>query len=122
MTQALLFESHIPKSFWPEAVATVTYLLKRLPTKILKLTTPIQSLAKKTQVPSFLNLEPRVFGCSVFVHIPKIDRTKFDPCAIKLVFLGYGVNQKGYRCYDPKTRRMYTTMNCDFLKTEFFLP
>ena len=34
--------------------------------------------------------------------------------------MGYGVNQKGYRCYDPKTRRVITTMNCNFLETEFF--
>ncbi|XP_071694518.1 uncharacterized protein [Rutidosis leptorrhynchoides] len=38
----------------------------------------------------------------------------------KCVFVGYGVNQKGYICYSPKKRHMFTTMNCDFLETEYF--
>nr|GEX88590.1 putative ribonuclease H-like domain-containing protein [Tanacetum cinerariifolium] len=43
-----------------------------------------------------------------------------DPCAKKCVFVGYGITQKGYRCYNPKTRHMFTTMNCDFLETEYY--
>nr|GMD92080.1 putative ribonuclease H-like domain-containing protein [Ipomoea batatas] len=49
-----------------------------------------------------------------------MNRTKLDPCAEKCVFVGYGVNQKGYRCYNPKIRHMFTTMNCDFLETEYY--
>ncbi|KAH6800641.1 hypothetical protein C2S52_001105 [Perilla frutescens var. hirtella] len=56
----------------------------------------------------------------VFIHIPKQKGHKLSPCAVKCVFVGYGRNQKGYRCYDPKTRHMFTTMNCDFLETEYF--
>ena len=56
----------------------------------------------------------------MFVHIPKHERTKLSPCAIKCVFVGYGVHQKGYRCFDPKSNRMFTTMNCNFLETEYF--
>ncbi|GJU67540.1 retrovirus-related pol polyprotein from transposon TNT 1-94 [Tanacetum coccineum] len=70
--------------------------------------------------PSVLTLEPKVFGCTVFAHIPKSYRDKLDPCAEKCVFVGYGVNQKGYRCYNPKTRHMITTMNCNFLETKYF--
>ncbi|XP_037497305.1 uncharacterized protein LOC119371382 [Jatropha curcas] len=120
MTRALLIESWVPKSFWPEAVATATYILNRLPTKILDLQIPLQTLAQFTKVPPTLTLQPRIFGCSVFVHIPKSERSKFDPCTEKCVFVGYRVNQKGYRCYNPKTSRMFTIMNCDFLETEYF--
>lgn len=122
ITRALIIESRVPPSFWPEAVATAVYLINRLPTKALQLKTPLQVLSKTAQIPLPLTLKPRIFGCSVFVHIPKHERTKLDPCAVKCVFLGYGINKKGYRCYDPKTRRMFTTMNCDFLETEFFYP
>ncbi|GJT23730.1 putative ribonuclease H-like domain-containing protein [Tanacetum coccineum] len=69
--------------------------------------------------PSVLTLEPKVFGCAVFAHIPKSYRDKLDLCAEKCVFVGYGVNQKGYRCYNPKTRHMITTMNCDFIETKY---
>ncbi|KAJ9553092.1 hypothetical protein OSB04_017137 [Centaurea solstitialis] len=120
ITRALLIESKVPRSFWPEALATATYLINRLPTKALDLKTPLQILSEFTKLPSTLTLQPRIFGCSVFVHIPKTERTKLDPCAEKCVFVGYGINQKGYRCYSPKRRHMFTTMNCDFLETEYF--
>ncbi|KAL9994189.1 putative RNA-directed DNA polymerase [Helianthus debilis subsp. tardiflorus] len=120
ITRALLIESQVPKSFWPEALATATYLINRLPTKALDLKTPLKALSDFTKLPPTLTLEPRVFGCSAFVHIPKTDRGKLGPCAEKCVFLGYGINKKGYRCYSPKRRHMYTTMDCNFLETEFF--
>ncbi|KAM0070582.1 putative RNA-directed DNA polymerase [Helianthus debilis subsp. tardiflorus] len=120
MTRALLIESHVPTSFWPEAVATSVYLLNRLPTKALKFKTPLDCLSKFANIPHPLTLEPRIFGCTAFVHIPKTNRNKLGPCSEKCVFVGYGIDQIGYRCYNPKTRHMFTTMNCDFLETKYF--
>ena len=110
ITRALMIESQVPKSFWPEALVTANYLMNRLPTRALDFKTPLQALAKFHKPPSNLTLEPRVFGCSVFVHLPKTDRSKLDACAEKCVFVGYGVSQHGYRCYNPNRRHMYTTM------------
>ena len=47
------------------------------------------------------HLPPRVFGCVVYVHLKKGDRNKLQPRAVKCVFVGYGVHQKDYRCFDP---------------------
>ncbi|KAJ0476142.1 putative RNA-directed DNA polymerase [Helianthus annuus] len=94
ITRAFLIESRVPKFFWPEAVATATYLINRLPTKALNLKTPIQALSAFTKLPPPFTLTPRVFGCSVFVHIPKTDRGKLGPCAEKCVFVGYGIEKK----------------------------
>ena len=58
MTRALLIESRVPKSFWPEALATATYLINRLPTRILKLKIPLQTLSEYIKLPSVLTLEP----------------------------------------------------------------
>ena len=71
-------------------------------------------------LPSILMLPPRVFGCVAFVHLHKNQRTKLDPCAIRCVLLGYGQHQKGYRCFDPVNRRMYTSMDVTFLESEPF--
>ena len=120
ITRALLIESNIPKSFWPEAIATAVYLLNRLPTGILNFKSPLDVFSSHNSVPSSLHLDQNIFGCTVFVHIPKHDRDKFSPCAVKCVFLGCGKNQKGYRCYDPSTDRMYTTMNCNFVESVLF--
>lgn len=115
-----MLDSRVPTFLWPEAVAICVYLLNCLPTKILHLKTPLDYLSAITKIPSALSLQPCIFGCTVFVHIPKHERSKFSPCAEKCVFVGYGVNQKGYRCYNPKTRKIITSIHCDFLETEFF--
>lgn len=120
ITRAIMLDSKVPNHFWPEAVATSVYLLNRLPTKALDLKNPLQMLSTMSKVPPALSLHPRVFGYSVFVHIPKHERTKLSPCAVKCVFIGYGINQNGYRCYDPSKRQVITTMNCTFVETEFF--
>nr|GEW97562.1 putative ribonuclease H-like domain-containing protein [Tanacetum cinerariifolium] len=89
MTKALIIMSHVPKSFWPEALATATYMINRLPTKILKMKTPLETLSEYTTIPQPLTLYPKVFRCIVFAHIPKSYRDKLDPCAEKCVFVGY---------------------------------
>ena len=115
-----MIESKVPKYYWPEAVATTTYLMNRLPTKILHMKTPISTLAQYTNIPPVLTLPPRVFGSTVYVHLPKVSRTKLDPCAVKCVFVGYGIHTKGYRCFDPQSGHMYTTMDCDFLEIDYY--
>ena len=55
-----------------------------------------------------------------YVHLPKTQRTKLDACVIRCIFLGYGVQKKGYQCYDPTTRRLYTTMDVIFLELAMF--
>nr|GEX29089.1 putative ribonuclease H-like domain-containing protein [Tanacetum cinerariifolium] len=103
-----------------QALATATYLINRLSTKILKMKTPLETLSEYTTILQPLTLQPKVFGCTVFVHIPKSYRDKLDPCAEKCVFVGFGVNKKGYRCYSPKTHRLFTSMNYDFLETQYY--
>ena len=100
ISRALMFEAHVPSYCWPEAVASATYLTNRLPTKSLKFKTPLEILHNHTTILSFHSLPPRVFGCVVYVHLPKPTRNKLEPHAVKCVFVGYGVNQKGYRCFD----------------------
>ena len=65
-------------------------------------------------------LPPKIFGCVAYVHLHKNQRTKLDPCAVRCIFLGYAQHKKGYRCYDPATRRLYITMDVTFLETEYF--
>lgn len=54
------------------------------------------------------------------MHLHKHQRTKLDPCALICLFLGYVVHQKGYRCYDPSTRRLYVTMDVTFVESDTY--
>lgn len=38
--------------------------------------------------------------------------------AIKCIFMGYGHDKKGYRCYDPLTGKVETVRDVQFLKGE----
>ena len=41
----------------------------------------------------------KIFGCPVYVHIPKDKRTKLDPSGKKGIFVGYCEVSKGFRIY-----------------------
>lgn len=69
-------------------------------------------------ISSFLSLPPKIFGCVAYVHVQRTQRSKIDPCAIRCVSLGIGINQKGYKCYEPTERKWYTTMDVTFMKNE----
>ena len=99
---------------------TAVYLMNRLSSRVWHYKTPLQVLAQHVTLPSVLMLPPRKFGCVTYVHIHKNQRTKLDPCDVRCVFLGYAAHKKGYRCYDPVTRRLYTTMDVTFIESENF--
>ena len=115
-----MLESCVPIYLWPEAIATTNHLINRLPTKTLHCETPLDTLKTHQKIPSSHSLPLRIFGCTVYVHCLKRTRNKLESHAINCVFVGYGVNQKGYRCFDPITNRIYTTVDCDFFENEFY--
>ena len=120
ITHAIMLESHIPTHLWPEAITTANCLSNKLPTKSLHYNTPLETLQTHHLIPSSRSLPSRIFGCTVFVHCPQRVRNKLEPRAVKCVFVGYGRNQKVYRCYDPLAQKVYTTMDCDFIETKFY--
>jgi hypothetical protein len=43
----------------------------------------------------------RIFGCPIFVHVPKEKRTKLDPSRKNGIFFGYSDTSKAHRIYIP---------------------
>ena len=46
-----------------------------------------------------------VFGCDAFMHVPKEKRSKLDNKAEKCIFVGYKDGIKGYKLWNPVTRK-----------------
>jgi hypothetical protein len=104
----------MPQQYWPDVTGTSIYLLNRTPSRVLNFHTPLQTLERYVKLPSTLHIPPKIFGCVLFVHVLKHQRSKLDPCAIRCVLLGYGSHTKGYQYYDPLTRKLYVTMDVTF--------
>ena len=118
IVRASLFGMNMPRFYWGEAVKSAAYLINRTPSRVIDFQTPQQKLQSLLSIPHLPNLKPRVFGCIVYVHIPKILRNKLDPCAKRCVFVGYSKFQKGYRCYDLETRKLHVTLDASFRELE----
>ena len=56
----------------------------------------------------------KVFGCPVFVHIPKEKRTKLDPSENKRIFVGYCEVSKAFRIYIPGYHHMEISRDVTF--------
>jgi len=57
--------------------------------------------------PDYSNLS--VFGCTCFVLKPHVEHTKLLAKSALCVFLGYGLGEKGYRCFDLVSKKMYVS-------------
>jgi hypothetical protein len=63
-------------------------------------------LKDKTPEEVFSGIKPevrnlRIFGCPVYIHVPKEKRTKMEPSGKKGIFVGYSENSKAYKIYVP---------------------
>lgn len=108
----MLISASVPRIFWGEAVLTAVHLINRIPTALTASISPHERLYRIP--PDYSSL--RVFGCTCFVMCHSVDRGKIDRRSIMCVFLGYSDTQKGYRCYDPLSRKLYVSRNVVFLE------
>ena len=114
VVHASLLGANALMSYWGEAISSTIYLINRVPSTFLVFQTSFDVLTKAVEAPIVPNLPPRVFGCVVFVHLPKEQRNKLESRALKCIFVGYSSSHKGYRCYHPTTKNIYMTMNVMF--------
>jgi hypothetical protein len=59
-------------------------------------------------------LHLRIFGCPVYIHVPKEKRTKMEPSGKKEVFVGYSENSKAYKIYVPGQRQIEVSRDATF--------
>ncbi len=73
--KAMMFDQDLPNSLWVEATATEVYIKNRCPHAILEDKILEEAFfGKKLEVGNL-----SVFGCLVYIHVPKDKRTKMEP-------------------------------------------
>jgi hypothetical protein len=82
---------------WVEATMTTVYVQNKLSHSALGLKTPEDMFTGKKLEVSHL----KIFGCPVFIHIPKEKRNKLEPYGKKGIFVGYCEVSKAFKIYIP---------------------
>ena len=111
----MLSRSKISKSLWIESLKTTTYVLNRVPTKVVP----------KAPIELFKGWKPSltyicVWGCSSKVRIHNPKESKLDPWTIIGYSIGYTEISKGYKFYClSNSTRVVESRNAKFLKNNF---
>jgi hypothetical protein len=94
-TKAMIHDQSLPMTLWAEACMTSVYVQNLSPHYIVKNITPEEAFTKvKPEIRHF-----RIFGCPVYLHVPKEKRSKVEPSGRKGIFVGYNETSKAYRIY-----------------------
>ena len=113
--RALLHCSKLPPKFWSFAFLTATYLINHLPTPILHMKSPYQTLHNSD--PNMNHLHS--FGCLCFPWLKPYAPNKLQPKSQPCIFVGYSPTQYAYQCFDPASNKIYTSRHVKFLDTTF---
>ena len=79
---------------------SVCYLINRTPSSILKFKSPYEILYGIAPAFSYF----RAFGCLCYAHDQKSKLDKFAPRSRKCLFVGYPLDNKGWKLYDLATQ------------------
>lgn len=110
MGLALLAHAHAPLKFWDEAFLTATFLINRLPTRVLDNLSPIARLFNTPPDYSML----KIFGCACWPHLRPYNKHKLEFRSKPCVFIGYSPLHKGYKCLDMDSGRVYISRDVIF--------
>jgi hypothetical protein len=98
----MIHDQSLPMTLWVEACMTTIYVQNHSPHQILKNITSEETFTKvKPEIKHF-----RIFGCPVYLHVPKENRSKLETSGRKSTFVGYSESSKAYRIYITGQRQI----------------
>ena len=108
--KAMIHGQDLPMHLWEEASKTIVYVQNITPHRVLVNKTLEEMFSReKPEVSHF-----KIFGCPVYVHVPKDMRSKLEPLGKKGIFVGHSESSKAYRVYIPSYRLIETRRDATF--------
>jgi hypothetical protein len=92
-------------------------LINRLPSPALQNDSPFSKLFNNKKNPNYASL--RAFGYLCYPLLRPYANHKLSFRSKPCILIGYGANQRGYQCLDPKTHKVCLSKNVIFDETQF---
>jgi hypothetical protein len=108
--KAMIHDQDLSMHLWAEAAVTTLYVQNRSPHQAIENKTPEEVFSGEKPEVSHL----RIFGCPVFIHVPKEKRTKLEPSGRKGIFVGYSETSKAFGIYIPGFKQIETSRDVTF--------
>jgi len=90
--------------------AIVIYIMNQTPIAAIHgMTLKEKFIGKKSNVSHL-----KVFGCIAYVHVFDEKKSKLNQKAEKCIFIRYSLEQKGYGCFNPSTRKLQVSKDVVF--------
>jgi hypothetical protein len=109
----MLSNASMGKQFWAEAASTSCYLINMSPSTAIEKKTPMEVWSGSPSDYSQL----KVFGCTAYAHV---NNGKLEPRAAKCVFLGYSSGVKGYKLWNPETKKSMLSRSLVFNESKMY--
>jgi hypothetical protein len=115
MGLTLIAQAGLSPKYLVDAFLTSIYLINRLPSPVLQQESPYSKLFHHSLDYTYL----RTFGCLCYPLLRAYASHKLSFRSKPYIFIGHVSNQKGYRCLDPTTHKVYLSRNVIFDETKF---
>jgi hypothetical protein len=102
VVKTMIHDQDLPMCLWAKAAMAAVYVQNQSSHSALGLKTPEEMFTRKKPKVSHL----KIFGCPVFIHIPKEKRNKLEPSRKKGIFVGYCEVSKAFIIYIPGHRHI----------------
>lgn len=112
---SILFHAHALASLWFDAFATTIYVINRIPSSLLNEKSPYEVLFHLA--PNYGTFKP--FGCRIFPYLLDYAKHKLAPNSRPCIFLGYNSANKGFRCFDHISFKVFISRHAHFHERNF---
>ena len=114
-TRAILFQGNIKDRVYEYLISTIVYLINRMPTPTLNLSSPFKLIFKIE--PNYSRLKS--FGRLCYPWIRPYSSHTLEPKSKPCVFIGYSLSQYAYLCFEPSTSKTFVSCHIKFVESIF---